>query len=54
MAVGNTEVKSSARDKTTDPRWEERYQFLIHDPRHQDLNVEVCIGTRRRGVGMFS
>ncbi len=41
IAVGNLKKKSVPRSKTTDPKWEENFQFLISDPRNQELDVEV-------------
>ena len=41
LAVGNTVKKSMPKAKTADPKWEENFQFLIHDPYHQDIELEV-------------
>lgn len=41
LAVGNNVKKSIPKPKTTDPKWEENFQFLILDPYQQDLEVEV-------------
>ena len=43
LSVGNLTRESIPKIKTTDPRWEENFQFLIHDPQHQDLALEVNI-----------
>ncbi|KAI5626336.1 extended synaptotagmin-2-A isoform X1, partial [Silurus asotus] len=39
--VGHTEFESKTRYKTNEPVWEEAFTFLIHNPKNQDLEVEV-------------
>lgn len=46
--VGNKEEKSLPRPKTTDPKWETNFHFLISEPRHQELNLEVRTDTRTK------
>jgi hypothetical protein len=41
LVVGQEEKKSVSKHKSTDPKWEENFQFLIHDPRHQELYLEI-------------
>lgn len=41
------------RYKTNEPVWEEAFTFLIHNPRSQELEVEVrrqrsCVAARRQ------
>uniref|UniRef100_A0A8C7YWU9 Extended synaptotagmin-like protein 2a n=1 Tax=Oryzias sinensis TaxID=183150 RepID=A0A8C7YWU9_9TELE len=39
--VGHKSFESKTKYKTLQPLWEENFTFLIHNPRKQDLEVEV-------------
>uniref|UniRef100_W5KQ30 Extended synaptotagmin 2 n=1 Tax=Astyanax mexicanus TaxID=7994 RepID=W5KQ30_ASTMX len=39
--VGHKTFESKTRYKTNEPVWEEAFTFLIHNPKSQDLEVEV-------------
>ncbi|KAM4605509.1 extended synaptotagmin-2-A isoform 1-T1 [Polymixia lowei] len=39
--VGHKSFESKTRYKTNEPVWEEAFTFLIHNPRSQELEVEV-------------
>ncbi|XP_063741515.1 extended synaptotagmin-2-A isoform X1 [Eleginops maclovinus] len=39
--VGHKSYESKTRYKTNEPVWEEAFTFLIHNPRSQELEVEV-------------
>ena len=41
LTISNQKQKTLIKPKTTDPRWEQNFQFLILDPREQELNVQV-------------
>ncbi|KAF5902981.1 extended synaptotagmin-2-like isoform X1, partial [Clarias magur] len=41
VKVGHKVFESKTRYKTTEPVWEEAFTFLIHNPKTQDLEVEV-------------
>lgn len=41
MSVGHKAQESKIRYKTNEPVWEEHFTFFIHNPRRQDLDVEV-------------
>ncbi|XP_038611573.1 extended synaptotagmin-2 [Tachyglossus aculeatus] len=41
MSVGHTAQESKIRYKTNEPVWEEHFTFFIHNPKRQDLEVEV-------------
>uniref|UniRef100_A0A8C8FL07 Extended synaptotagmin-2 n=1 Tax=Oncorhynchus tshawytscha TaxID=74940 RepID=A0A8C8FL07_ONCTS len=41
FTVGNKSFESKIRHKTNEPMWEEAFSFLIHNPRRQELEVEV-------------
>lgn len=43
LEVGNHEEKTQIKQKTTNPRWEESFRFLLVDPELQDLFLEVRI-----------
>ncbi|XP_040910491.1 extended synaptotagmin-2-A isoform X2 [Toxotes jaculatrix] len=39
--VGHKSFESKTRYKTNEPLWEENFSFLIHNPKSQELEVEV-------------
>uniref|UniRef100_A0A8C7IDS4 Extended synaptotagmin 2 n=1 Tax=Oncorhynchus kisutch TaxID=8019 RepID=A0A8C7IDS4_ONCKI len=41
FTVGNKSFESKIRYKTNEPMWEEAFSFLVHNPRRQELEVEV-------------
>ncbi|KAM9671585.1 extended synaptotagmin-2 isoform 3-T3 [Trichechus inunguis] len=41
MSVGHKAQESKIRYKTNEPVWEENFTFFIHNPKHQDLEIEV-------------
>ncbi|XP_073346862.1 extended synaptotagmin-2-like isoform X2 [Pagrus major] len=41
FTVGHKSYESKTRYKTNEPVWEEAFTFLIHNPRSQELEVEV-------------
>ncbi|KAM7121479.1 extended synaptotagmin-2 isoform 1-T1 [Molossus nigricans] len=41
MSVGHKAQESKIRYKTNEPVWEENFTFFIHNPKQQDLEVEV-------------
>uniref|UniRef100_A0A8C0JVU2 Extended synaptotagmin-2 n=1 Tax=Canis lupus dingo TaxID=286419 RepID=A0A8C0JVU2_CANLU len=41
MSVGHKAQESKIRYKTNEPVWEENFTFFIHNPKRQDLQVEV-------------
>ncbi|KAM9553504.1 extended synaptotagmin-2-A-like isoform 4-T4 [Salvelinus alpinus] len=41
FTVGNKSFESKIRHKTNEPMWEEAFSFLVHNPRRQELEVEV-------------
>ncbi|XP_036855090.2 extended synaptotagmin-2 isoform X1 [Manis javanica] len=41
MSVGHKAQESKIRYKTSEPVWEESFTFFVHNPRRQDLEVEV-------------
>ncbi|XP_059788910.1 extended synaptotagmin-2 isoform X1 [Balaenoptera ricei] len=54
MSVGHKAQESKIRYKTNEPVWEENFTFFIHNPKRQELEVEVkdeqhqcCLGNLR-------
>uniref|UniRef100_A0A8C5X9G3 Extended synaptotagmin 2 n=1 Tax=Malurus cyaneus samueli TaxID=2593467 RepID=A0A8C5X9G3_9PASS len=41
LSVGHKAQESKIRYKTNEPVWEENFTFFVHNPRRQDLEVEV-------------
>uniref|UniRef100_G1LP74 Extended synaptotagmin-2 n=1 Tax=Ailuropoda melanoleuca TaxID=9646 RepID=G1LP74_AILME len=41
MSVGHKAQESKIRYKTKEPVWEENFTFFVHNPKRQDLEVEV-------------
>lgn len=41
VTVGNQIDISKKLDQTSKPVWEEMFQFLIRDPRYQELNIQI-------------
>ncbi|KAK3513700.1 hypothetical protein QTP70_028907 [Hemibagrus guttatus] len=52
--VGHTVFESKTRYKTNEPVWEEAFTFLIHNPKSQDLEVEVKDERHECTLGTFS
>ncbi|XP_041102828.1 extended synaptotagmin-2-A-like isoform X4 [Polyodon spathula] len=41
LSVGHTTYESKVRYKTSEPVWEEAFTFLIHNPKRQELDIEI-------------
>ena len=41
LTVGNCVKKSRVCVKSSEPKWEENFQFLVYDPRQQDIEIIV-------------
>ncbi|XP_060761920.1 extended synaptotagmin-2 [Neoarius graeffei] len=52
--VGHTVYESKTRYKTNEPVWEEAFTFLIHNPKSQDLEVEVKDEKHECTLGNFT
>ncbi|XP_060939896.1 extended synaptotagmin-2 [Limanda limanda] len=52
--VGHTSFESKTRYKTNEPVWEESFTFLIHNPRNQQLEVEVKDEKHECSLGTIS
>lgn len=51
FTLDRQKVTSSACPKTNDPVWEESFQFLIHNPEVQDLEIEVLDSRLSKSLG---
>ncbi|XP_056599108.1 extended synaptotagmin-2 isoform X2 [Triplophysa dalaica] len=54
FTVGHKSYESKIRYKTTEPVWEEAFIFLIHNPKTQDLEVEVKDEKRDCSMGTIT
>ncbi|XP_061095644.1 extended synaptotagmin-2-A isoform X2 [Conger conger] len=54
FTVGHKTYDSKVRYKTNEPLWEEAFAFLIHNPRTQELEVEVKDDKHKCTLGSLS
>lgn len=54
FTVGHKSFESKTRFKTIEPVWEESFTFLIHNPKSQDLEVEVKDEKHECSLGTFT
>ncbi|XP_077077878.1 extended synaptotagmin-2 isoform X2 [Siphateles boraxobius] len=54
FTVGHKSFESKTRFKTNEPVWEEAFTFLIHNPKCQELEVEVKDDKHKCSLGTFS
>uniref|UniRef100_A0A8C1BB73 Extended synaptotagmin-like protein 2a n=2 Tax=Cyprinus carpio TaxID=7962 RepID=A0A8C1BB73_CYPCA len=54
FTVGHKSFESKTRYKTNEPVWEEAFTFLIHNPKSQELEVEVKDEKHECSLGTFS
>ncbi|KAM9789306.1 extended synaptotagmin-2-B [Neosynchiropus ocellatus] len=54
FTVGHKTFKSKTRYKTNEPVWEETFSFMIHNPRTQELEVEVLDEKHECSLGTLS
>uniref|UniRef100_A0A8D0DP49 Extended synaptotagmin 2 n=1 Tax=Salvator merianae TaxID=96440 RepID=A0A8D0DP49_SALMN len=53
LTVGHKAQESKIRYKTNEPVWEENFTFFVHNPRRQDLEVEVKDEQHQCSLGNF-
>ncbi|XP_048367245.1 extended synaptotagmin-2 isoform X4 [Sphaerodactylus townsendi] len=53
LTVGHKEQISKIRYKTNEPVWEENFTFFVHNPRQQELEVEVKDDQHQCSLGNF-
>ncbi|KAM7369818.1 hypothetical protein PAMP_011109 [Pampus punctatissimus] len=51
FTVGHKTLESKIRYKTKEPLWEDSFSFLVHNPRRQELEVEVKDDKRKCTLG---
>ncbi|XP_042254872.1 extended synaptotagmin-2 isoform X1 [Thunnus maccoyii] len=51
LTVGHKSLESKIRYKTKEPMWEDCFSFLVHNPRRQELEVEVKDDKRKCTLG---
>ncbi|CAM4589005.1 unnamed protein product [Leuciscus chuanchicus] len=54
FTVGHKSFESKTRFKTNEPVWEEAFTFLIHNPKSQELEVEVKDDKHECSLGTLS
>ncbi|XP_074841154.1 extended synaptotagmin-2 isoform X2 [Carettochelys insculpta] len=53
LSIGHKAQESKIRYKTNEPVWEEHFTFFIHNPKRQDLEVEVKDEQHQCSLGNF-
>uniref|UniRef100_A0A8C4P758 Extended synaptotagmin 2 n=1 Tax=Dromaius novaehollandiae TaxID=8790 RepID=A0A8C4P758_DRONO len=53
LSVGHKAQESKIRYKTNEPVWEENFTFFVHNPKRQDLEVEVRDEQHQCSLGNF-
>ncbi|XP_060104052.1 extended synaptotagmin-2 isoform X2 [Heteronotia binoei] len=53
LTVGHKEQTSKIRYKTNEPVWEENFTFFVHNPKRQELEVEVKDDQHQCSLGYF-
>ncbi|XP_062814054.1 extended synaptotagmin-2 isoform X4 [Anolis carolinensis] len=53
LTVGHKAQESKIRYKTNEPVWEENFTFFVHNPRRQELEVEVKDEQHQCSLGNF-
>ncbi|XP_013912328.1 PREDICTED: extended synaptotagmin-2 isoform X1 [Thamnophis sirtalis] len=53
MTIGHNSQESKIRYKTNEPVWEEHFTFFVHNPRRQELEVEVKDEQHQCSLGNF-
>ncbi|KAM4706052.1 extended synaptotagmin-2 isoform 2-T2 [Rhinophrynus dorsalis] len=51
FSVGHTVQESKVKYKTAEPVWEQTFTFFIHNPKRQDLEVEVKDENHQTSIG---
>ncbi|RUS90201.1 hypothetical protein EGW08_002080 [Elysia chlorotica] len=51
LSVGQQEMQSSVRPNTNEPRWEESFRFMLHNPNYQNLEVEIKDTKSKKPIG---
>ncbi|XP_015764424.1 PREDICTED: extended synaptotagmin-2-A-like [Acropora digitifera] len=51
LTVGNVTFKSKTIQDSVSPVWEEPFRFLIHDPKYQELDIEIFDSQKEKSIG---
>ncbi|KAK3739454.1 hypothetical protein QZH41_017292 [Actinostola sp. cb2023] len=51
LTVGNKTLCSKVIQDSISPVWEEPFRFLIHDPKYQELDIEVFDTVKEKSIG---
>ncbi|GFN89709.1 extended synaptotagmin-like protein 2 [Plakobranchus ocellatus] len=51
LSVGQQEMESGVRPNTNEPRWEESFRFMLHNPNYQNLEVEIKDTKTKKLIG---
>ena len=52
IALGQTKYESGIKPDTDEPRWEQNFRFLVHNPNLQTFEVEVMDSKSKSNIGM--
>jgi len=53
LEVGNKEERTTVKNRSTNPNWNEKFEFIVADPEQQDLTVEVYDHTDNHRLGVI-
>ncbi|CAH3120834.1 unnamed protein product [Porites lobata] len=51
LTVGNVTLQSKTIQDSISPVWEEPFRFLIHDPKYQELDIEIIDSQKEKSIG---
>ncbi|XP_078376188.1 extended synaptotagmin-2-like isoform X2 [Oculina patagonica] len=51
LTVGNVTLQSKTIQDSNSPVWEEPFRFLIHDPKYQELDIEIIDSGKEKTIG---
>ncbi|XP_020611586.1 extended synaptotagmin-2-like isoform X2 [Orbicella faveolata] len=51
LTVGNITLQSKTIQDSNSPVWEEPFRFMIHDPKYQELDIEIIDGGKEKTIG---
>ncbi|XP_059178105.1 extended synaptotagmin-2-like isoform X3 [Physella acuta] len=51
LSVGQQKQESTIKYNTTDPRWEEHFRFMLHNPNQQNLELELKDTKAKKSIG---
>ncbi|BFZ06345.1 hypothetical protein BsWGS_09385 [Bradybaena similaris] len=51
LSVGQQKEESAIKYSTIEPRWEQNFRFLLHNPNYQNLELELKDGKTKKVIG---